>query len=104
MSEGELTFARLPVSLPCPVPVLPGTPVTMRDGEPVPIGERTECCAVDAWWMIGLQVACDVHLREACEMLDVDFEGLVEEAGGLNETEQQPWGDRYRYPQAGVAE
>jgi len=99
----QVSFLRIPISLPCPVPVLPGTPTTMdEEGEPIPVAERTEKCAVDAWWMIGAQVTCDVHLREACGLLDLDFDGIVEEATcgrGLNMRELQPWGERHRYAQ-----
>jgi hypothetical protein len=95
----RVDILRVGLSLPCPIPVLPGTPDTMRDGEPIPIEERTEACAVDAWWFLGLQLLCDVHLREACELLGMDFAGVVEQAGGLHETEKKPWAERRRYEQ-----
>jgi hypothetical protein len=92
-------FSRLPISLPCPVPVLPGTPQTMRDGDAIPIEERSEACAVDAFWMLGGQVLCDVHAQEACGLLGIDYADLLDEAGGEFDTEAKPWAERFRYPQ-----
>lgn len=98
--ETPVRITRLPISLPCPVPVVAGTPNTRDDdGEPIPLDERTERCAVDAFWMMGLQVTCDVHLRDACEVGGIDFDGVVAEAGGLFSSEQKPWADRHRYSQ-----
>ena len=71
----------------------------MRDGEAIPMEERTEHCCVNAWWVIGRQILCDVHLKEACALLDIDWDGVVEEVGGLNTEEQKPWTERHRYPQ-----
>lgn len=103
MSDGQMVhFSRLPISLPCPVAVLPGTPTTMRDGDVIPMEERTEACAVDAFWAIGGQITCDVHLREACELMGVDYDDLVEEAGGHASCEDAPWEERFRYPQENV--
>lgn len=96
----RVQFMRLPISLPCPVPVVPGTPDVLRDdGEPIPMAERTEACAVDAFWMIGAQVCCDVHLRDCCTLLGLDYDGLLEEAGGPASTENKPWAERHRYDQ-----
>lgn len=104
-------IARLPISLPCPVPVFPGTPDTMRDGEAIPMEERTEKCCVDAFWMLGAQITCDVHLRVACELMDIDYEGLLDEAAEMpgyskaemlaawREREAVPWAERHRYAQ-----
>ena len=93
-------FARLPFSLPCPAPVLPGTPDTMRNGKPIPLEERTEKCAVDAFWMIDAQVTCDVHLRVFCELMDLDYDELLADAGGeARAVESKPWHERHRYPQ-----
>jgi hypothetical protein len=103
MTEGmQVHFSRLPISLPCPVAVLPGTPQTMRDGDVIPMEERTEACAVDAFWAIGGQIVCDVHLREACELMGIDFEDLVDEAGGAASCEATPWEERHRYEQSMV--
>ena len=98
----EVSIARVGLSLPCPVPVVPGTPDTMRDGEPIPMEERTEQCCVDAYWMLGAQLICNTHLEEACDLLGIDFAGIVEEGTdgrGLTEREQQPWHERHRYEQ-----
>lgn len=99
MPEREIQFLRLPLSLPCPVPVLPGTSTTMRDGDPIPLDERTEACHVDAFWLIGAQVTCDVHLREACGLMGIDYDELDAESGGPYATEDSPWEERHRYPQ-----
>jgi hypothetical protein len=145
VSEGQEVFiARLPLSLPCPVPVMPGTgettepchacgggrvTVTLPMGPddtmvktecevcggtgqaPVPISLRTEKCHVDAWWMLGGQVTCDIHLKLACQYLGLDYNSmLIEAAGVYGETaagvlagcqmdESIPWAERHRYPQ-----
>ena len=92
----QVQITRLPLSLPCPVPILPGSDgETDRDGEPAPLEERTEACAVDAYWMLGGQITCDLHLRKACEHLGIDFDGLVEESGA--EGTDRPWSERPRY-------
>lgn len=101
MGAMKVQFQRVPISLPCPVPVLPGTPDTVdADGEPIPIERRTEACAVDAFWLIGAQLCCDVHARQACELLGIDYDELLAEAGGPFRTEEKPWHERHRYPQA----
>jgi hypothetical protein len=100
MKGREVHFARIPISVPCPVPVLPGTPDTMRDGDAIPMEERTERCHVDAFWFIGGQPTCDVHLRVACGLLEVDYDDLCAEAGGPFTSEEKPWSERYRYPQS----
>jgi hypothetical protein len=89
-----INFVRVGLSLPCEVPVLPGSPDV-----DAPPDQRTEKCHVDAWWITGLVPTCDVHLRVVCKVAEIDFDDLVKEAGGLNETEQKPWAERYRYPQ-----
>lgn len=94
----RLDIGRVGLSLPCCVPVLPGTPDV-----DAPLEQRTEKCHVDAWWIIGAAPTCDVHLREVAKVADFDFEELVEEAGGLNETEEKPWSERHRYPQSEAA-
>ncbi len=89
-----MEFTRVGLSLPCHVPVLPGTPDV-----DAPLEERTEKCHIDAWWFVGAVPTCDIHLRVVCEVAGVDFLDLVAEAGGLNETERKPWEKRHRYPQ-----
>lgn len=89
----QVQIARMPMSLPCPVPVLPGTS-DIGDGD---MSKRTECCAVDAYWAMGSQVTCDVHLRVACGLIGVDFDEVAEEMGGLHAVEMKPWAERYRY-------
>lgn len=84
---------RVPISLPCQVPVLPGTART-----DAPIDERTECCATDAFWMIGRAMICDLHLREILGAEYEDTCGDVE----LNRSEQGPWEERHRYAHADV--
>jgi hypothetical protein len=99
------SFLRLPMSVPCPTPVLPGTPTVLDDaGEVLPLEDRTERCAVDAWWAIGGQPTCDVHLRIACEFLGVDFDEVIADLGGPASTESLPWEERYRYEQRLVVE
>ena len=113
--EGTIpvTINRLPLTLPCPVPVVPGTTGSTLglDGEPIPLEERTELCAVDAGWMIGAQIVCDVHLREAWDVGGIGpgtFEDAVAETFapyGADAVEEAlarsrvPWLDRKRYPQ-----
>jgi hypothetical protein len=57
-------FTRLPITTPCPVPVAPGGATFDDEGEPLPMEQRPELCAVDACWMIGGQRLCDYHLRD----------------------------------------
>ena len=64
----------------CTVPVVPGTPETMRDGEPIPLDDRPEMCATNARWVIGMQPLCDHHLRNFCEVAGIDFADLLDEA------------------------
>jgi len=95
----QIDIARVGLSLPCEVPVLPGTPDV-----DAPLEKRTEKCHVDAWWIVGLVPTCDVHLRVVAEVAEFDFDELVEEAGGLNSTEQKPWPERHRYVQEQIAD
>lgn len=100
MAEIPVVIMRALFSLPCPVPVVPGTPEVLgADGWPLPLEQRTEKCCVDAWWMIGNQVTCDIHLRVACGHLKIDFDEVIEESGGLNHQEKLPWAERHRYSQ-----
>lgn len=89
----ELTIMRVPISLPCMVPVLPGTCDTGA-----PIEQRTETCNVDAWWMLGRAMICTLHLRELLGSGRVDE--LVERGGWrLSERELLAWAAMHRYPQ-----
>lgn len=72
----------------CDVPVLPGTPTAMVDGEPLPLEERTELCAQDAHWMIGMQPVCDHHLRESLALLEDDGQRAWDEI-----VSECRWGD-----------
>jgi hypothetical protein len=98
----ELDISRLPISLPCPIPVLPNTPRTDADAE-----AKTDTCRVDAWWMVGFAVICDVHFRQMCELVGEDYDDIVAQlrrdcpefadADIPNMTESQPWERMYRY-------
>lgn len=102
---------RVPLTTPCPVKVNPQGEVLGLDGDLLPDAERTEYCAVDAQWMIGLQRVCDVHLRVTVDELDAingTFEDIVRDAYlGYGETACtlaiakafQPWSARRRYSQ-----
>lgn len=106
-----VTFTRLPITSPCPVPVEPGTGSTFdNENEPLPMEQRTELCAVDAGWMIGGQRLCDYHLRDLFErgFFDGDFDSLVYEAlsdyspgdaARAIHRAEKPWADRKRYSQ-----
>lgn len=105
MSE-RLQYGRVGLSLPCMLPVVPGTPRT-----DAPIEERTETCNVDAWWTLGAAFVCDLHFREALAILEEDYDALVarcradmaEDFGQApeipNATERKPWAEMHRYPQ-----
>jgi len=75
-----IQILRVPLTTPCPVPVTPEGE-TLRDGEAIPMEERTELCAVDAQWLIGAQRCCDIHMAGVFELgvIDGTFEGLVRE-------------------------
>lgn len=104
-------FTRIGLTTPCPVPVEAGTGRCFDDeGEPLPMEQRTELCAVDAGWMIGNQRLCDYHLRELFErgFFNGDFAELCHEAYeeyGTAAAEQAverakvPWSERKRYSQ-----
>lgn len=89
----------LPIQLACPVPVTPDGRTVDDDGEPIPMEDRTERCAVWAHWMIGGQVSCDCHTLMACDMLGIEFDGLVLEAGRKVEDARKPWSERRRSTQ-----
>ena len=91
------TVTRVNLSLPCSVPVLPGTP----DGT-APIEERTETCNVDAWFVIGRAPICDLHLKFLLGDEDVDeMVRSLEEADGWPPPPAygEPWEGRHRYEQ-----
>jgi hypothetical protein len=101
MSERlDYQVARVGLSLPCAVPVIPGTPDT-----DAPLTERTEKCHVDAWWFVGAVPCCDIHFRAFCEMAGDDYEAVCAEfrANGWpntpNEKETRPWAEQHRYAQ-----
>jgi hypothetical protein len=88
----EIPIMRVPVSLPCQVKVVPGTPVA-----DAPLELRTEFCAVDAWWMVGLGMMCDLHLRG---FLGESYATLgLPEGFEYNTLELLPWEEMPRYPQ-----
>ena len=105
----KVTIVRVSLSLPCKIPVLPGTGRT-----DAPIKKRTEYCATDAWWFTGKIPVCDQHIREVCKLCGWSYNDLVNEIirGGEetfgkgnfatipNGTESKPWTDRHRYPEA----
>lgn len=90
-----IPIARVNLSLPCKVPVVPGT-----DDETAPIEERTELCATDAWWFIGAAPICDRHLRRLLVVLGDDYDDICREVGATaSEKELLPWNESYRYSQ-----
>ncbi len=100
MRGREVHFMPLPIQLACPVPVTPDGRTMDDAGEAIPLEQRTERCAVWAHWMIGGQVSCDCHTLIACDLLGIDFDGLVVEAGRDVADARVPWGERRRAPQA----
>lgn len=103
MTDREVHFTPLPIQLACPVPVTPDGRTLDDAGDPIPLAERTERCAVWAHWMIGLQIACDYHTRVACEAMGVDFDDLVIEAGRSVEDARRPQSERERSTQEDAA-
>jgi hypothetical protein len=97
MSGTEIVFTPIPITgtIGCGVPVLPGTPEW-----DAPLEERTELCAVDANWLVGMVPTCDHHVRGICEMVDVDWPGVVAEARRDLPSAERPWAARTRHPQA----
>lgn len=93
LAEMGIPLLRVPASLPCHVPVLPGTGEQDAPGE-----QRTETCSVDAWWLLGRAMVCTFHLRrmlgaEAVEQL------IAELPRGIHENENGPWEQMRRYEQ-----
>lgn len=99
MAGREVAFMSLPIQVACPVPVTPDGRVLDDAGEPIALELRTDRCAVWAHWMIGGQVSCDVHTAVACELMGIDFDGLVLEAGRSVEEARRPWAERARSTQ-----
>lgn len=95
----EVSFMPLPIQLACPVPVTADGRTVDADGQPILLADRPERCAVWAHWMIGGQVSCDVHTMQACELLGIDFDGLVIEAGRDPSVAREPWDLRDRSTQ-----
>lgn len=97
-SEGDGSVIFTPIYLTgtigCGIPVLPGTP----DAD-APLEQRTELCAVDANWLVGMVPTCDTHVREVCGLAEIDWPGLVAEAGRELAHADRPWADRQRHSQ-----
>ena len=81
---------RVNVSLPCMVPVVPGT----GDAR-APLDQRTEVCAVDAFWIIGRAWICDLHAQQ---VLGSAFDRAAEGHEALYHG--MPWAERHRYEQS----
>jgi hypothetical protein len=92
-----ITFMPIPITgtIGCGVPVLPGMPEA-----DAPLEDRTELCAVDANWLIGAVPTCDHHARVVCELTEIDWPGVVAEAGREMDSADRPWADRERHSQA----
>ena len=93
-----VSFLPVPITgtIGCGVPVLPGTPHA-----DAPLSLRTELCAMDANWIIGLIPTCDHHAQVVCETVDIDWPGVLAEAG--RET-ARPWDASERHSQADARE
>jgi hypothetical protein len=92
--SADIEVMRIPISLPCQVPVLPGTPDTTAD-----ITNRTERCAVDGFWMVGVAIICDLHLRD---LLGDSYETTCGDVA-LSPRETLPWAEMHRYDQTSAA-
>lgn len=92
----QITFTRVPIlgMIGCGVPVIPGTPTI-----DVSIEQRTELCAVDVDWIVGLMPTCDHHVKTICQMAEIDWPDLVAEAGRDLADAERPWGERLRHSQ-----
>lgn len=95
----EVSISRVNLSLPCTVPVLPGTPITEAA-----ISKRTETCSIDAFWVVGIAPICDLHLAAAFgeefytqALIELEEDGF--ELGRERGRHSVPWELRYRYPQ-----
>lgn len=100
----EYQVARVNLSLPCSVPVVPDTPRT-----DAPMEQRTEKCHVDAWWFVGPLPICDLHFREFCEMTGDSYSDVVESISRTwpgpipYDAERKPWSEMHRYEQESAA-
>jgi hypothetical protein len=97
MSEPTMiSFTPVPITgmIGCGIPVLPGT----SDWD-APLEDRTELCAIDANWIVGAVPTCDLHVRLICEMVDIDWPGVVDEAGRDLDRANRPREDRQRHSQ-----
>lgn len=92
----EISFMRVPITgtIGCGIPVLPGTPDT-----DAPLEQRTELCAVDANWLIGLMPTCDHHAKAVCVVVEIDWPGVVAEAERDLDHANRPWAERERHSQ-----
>lgn len=90
--DDDIPIMRVPISLPCTVPVLPGTPTAEA-----PAALRTERCAVDAWWVIGRAPICTLHLFQVIG--EEKVRGLFPEFTPCP-TELLTWGEMHRYGQS----
>ncbi len=97
----EVSIHRVSISLPCRIPVMPGTSKT-----DAPLEDRIEYCATDAWWFVGAIPTCDEHLRVVLRMMGDDYDAFLRDfieehpmyEGRIpNETERLPWNERHRY-------
>lgn len=98
--QRQVIFIPLAVQFACPVPVTADGRTLDDNGEPLDLADRPERCAVWAHWVIGGQVSCDVHTAMACDLMGIDFDGLVIEAGRSVEAARVPWAERRRSTQA----
>ncbi|MGI0068226.1 MAG: hypothetical protein ACREB9_07450 [Thermoplasmata archaeon] len=98
------SIARISLSLPCRIKVVPGTPEINA-----PLAQRTEECRVDAWWFLGSAPVCDLHLRLVCSATGWDYDSIVRDAIASlppearpeipNQYERKPWSEQHRYAQ-----
>ncbi len=72
----QVSFCRIPIAFSCPVPVTDDGE-TMRDGEPIPLDERGAKCGGDAPYLIGSQIVCEEHLRQACLLMELDPDDVL---------------------------